>query len=689
MNIDKNLFQTLAQQLQRQLEAQFIKNIRFFQAKIPNIANRFRDYNVEKVKLQLSSEGYLNLVNTTLNDKPVYAYDPQQFCQDYVDQFAKTPRSYTVHFKAKNILDEENVTSISVANRCHETLDGLPNRLENQPIEATTDTLILNGIGMGYLIPQLLELTDIHNLIVLEPHADVFHASLHILDWEQVFQHFEQDDHSIKLIVEESPRQSMGSLRKHFHHIGPHHFINALHIEHLSSKEMNDTLERFMKSAALELIPSGYFDDEQVSLAHSLHNWRSRIPPLREFSPIERRSVDKPLFLIGNGPSLDLAKDFLRQNQDKAIIVSCGTTLGSLRKMGIKPDIHIEMERTRPVVEWISTSTDEAYRKDILLLALNTVHPDVFKMFDLNGMGMKTNDLGTHFVSQYISEGCNAINLAHCNPTVGNAGMAFSVALGFKNIYLFGLDLGFSAGTQHHSTLSTHYNMDEKHQKGLHLYNVEDKGNKTVPANFGGTVTTTFVYMSAKNSIEFLIRFIPDLNCFNTSNGVLIEGAQPIQLNEIQLDTQIENKLGLIHELYEQHFYMDGLNSADNDQTITNTFKPAAKVLDDLAAILSIPATDWHKAQLSIDRLHRLTLALGLNDTTQYCYTLLKGSIFGFNVFLSRALYCGNTREEALDHFNKVRELVHEFTLLCKEKTENKLLTLDAKTRNLDKKVKG
>lgn len=687
MNIDDNLFHTLAQQLQRQLEAQFIKNIRFFQKKLPDIAKKFETYNVEKVKLHLSPEGYLNLVNTTLNNKPVYAYDPQQFCQDYVDQFAKTPLVYKVNFKAKNILDEENVTYVSIANRCHALLDGLPRRLDSQPLESSTDTLILNGIGMGYLIPQLLELSDIRNIIILEPHPDIFHASLHILDWEQVFHHFEQENHSIKLIVDESPSKSMNSLRKHFYRIGTHHIINAYHIEHLSSKEMTVILERFIESARLDFLPSGYFDDEQVSLAHTVHNWRSQIPPLREFSPIENRSVDKPVFLIGNGPSLDTAKDFLKQNQDKAIIVSCGTTLGSLRKLGIKPDIHIEMERTRPVVEWISTSTDEAYRKDILLLALNTVHPDVFKMFDIRGMGMKTNDLGTHFFSQYISEGSNAINLAYCNPTVGNAGMAFCVALGFRNIFMFGLDLGFSSGEQHHSKLSTHYKMDDKHQKSLHLYDAKDKDNCEAIANFGGTVVTTHVYLSAKGSFERLISAIPKLRCFNTSNGILIEGAAPTKINEIQLEEKIENKSELVRALYQQHFYTDGLKPIDSDQAISIMFDPVIKALDKLKLLLATPPNDWEQAQLSINSLHKLILSLGLNNDTQYCYTLLKGSIYGFNLFLNRALYYGHNKQEALGYFNDIRELFLEFIALCRDKTENELLELDAKTRNLDKKV--
>ena len=45
--------------------------------------------------------------------------------------------------------------------------------------------------------------------------------------------------------------------------------------------------------------------------------------------------------------------DFLRENQDKIIIISCGTTLKALLKNNITPDIHVEMERTKYLIEYI------------------------------------------------------------------------------------------------------------------------------------------------------------------------------------------------------------------------------------------------------------------------------------------------------------------------------------------------
>jgi len=689
MNIDENLFNTLAQQLQQQLSTQFRKNISFFLKKDPTIAEKFRDFTPEKIKLRLLKEGYLNLVNTTLNDKAVYNGDPQQFCQTYVDKFVKHPNFYRVFSKKTNVIDEENDAHISTTNKCVEILDGIDFRASTNKLETTTNFLLLNGIGMGYILPQVLEYSDVKNLTVVEPHADIFHASLHILDWEQVYNHFESPLHSIKLIIGENTKTSINELRKHLNRIGLYNAVNAFVINHLSSKEMSDITDNFFEHLGMHFSTTGYFDDEQVSLAHTIENWRSNIAPLREHSSITGKYQEHPVFIIGNGPSLDSAAEFLKANHEKAIIISCGTTIGSLRKMGIKPDIHIEMERTRPVVEWLTSSTDQEYRRDITLLALNTVHPDVFSLFNNCGMGLKANDLGTHFFSQYIPEDQYAINLAFCNPTVGNAGLAFAAALGFKEVYLFGLDLGFSAGEQHHSKMSTHYRVKKQHVKSLDLYEREDTGNKEAPANFGGTVTTTPVYISARISFEACLRKHSHIKCYNTSNGLLIDQTTPIHPEGISLGCPISDKAYLTRQIFSEHFHTEGLIELASQEKINEQFAPAISTLNTLKELFSSNATDWEEAQHRLASQHSIMLALGFNKSTEYIYSLLRGSISAFNIKLNTALYLGNSREESLALYNNIRFQYLEFIEKSTLKIQQNLFKLDEQSRNLDSKIKS
>lgn len=676
MKLDNSLYKAQVQQLQLLLETQFRKNIAFFASKAPRVAETYENYTPSKVKLQLSDEGYLNLFNITLNNKPVYAYDPQQFCQDYVDEYAKLPNFYRVKNVKPRTLDRDNIVFMSTICQCLELLENQPTRLREKGLEDTTDTVLLNGIGLGYLIPQLLEKTDIRNLIVIEPHKDIFYASMHILDWEQVYENFEQPGYSIKLIVGESTNSTVHLLWQHFNRIGMHHALNTFAIDHLSSKEMSDITSTFFERLGTTFLALGYFDDEQMGLAHTIENWRQQIPPLREHALLTKDHVDLPVFVIGNGPSLDHAKDFLIENQNKAIIISCGTTSGSLKRMGIKPDFHVEQERNLSIYEWLTASTDDEFRQDIILLALNTVHPEIFKLFETRGMAMKQNDLGTHFFSKYIPDNQHTIRLGNCNPTVTNAGMAFAAALGFTEVYLFGVDLGYTDG-RHHSSESIHYSFNDTDAKELKFRQHDDDENLTQPGNFGKNVVTDKIFMGSRISFEAVLKTNQQITCYNVGDGLFIEHTKPVHAGEIKLDYEIENKRATAKDIFDRNFYIDGLEPIESSQKIKELFQPAILALGAMESLFHTKQDNWEKALLLLDQQHQVLLQLGLNQKSQYAYTLLKGSIVSFNIQFGKALHLGENREESLELYNSIRKIYLDFLKGCRQKIESDLLTFD------------
>ncbi len=88
----------------------------------------------------------------------------------------------------------------------------------------------------------------------------------------------------------------------------------------------------------------GFFDDEQIGFAHTFHNINAGYAFFSHGAATESLP---PVLLVGNGPSLDSHVNFIRQHQADSIIISCGTALSSLAKVGIKPDFHVEMERAQ------------------------------------------------------------------------------------------------------------------------------------------------------------------------------------------------------------------------------------------------------------------------------------------------------------------------------------------------------
>lgn len=671
-----------------ELEMMFQKNMEFFRQADPTIYNKYRNYTPTKIKMMLMPEGYINLVNADMGNSPVFNKDPVIFCQEYVKQYKLYPSRYRVIARTTKALDAENDAHISKMNPLIDYINSKELTHIMVPLEQETQFMLVMGIGLGFHITQLLQVTDIKHLCIIEPHEDIFYAALHTLDWRKLYEHFDHENTTFNLILGQTPDECYEQIRVYLNQIGLFNAAKPNFFDHLSSPEMKATTSMFFEKLPTLIGAMGYFDDEQISLSHSVANYRNEVPILRDHVLLNQNYRDKPAFVIANGPSLDKAKDFLLANRDKAIIFSCGTALGSLAKLGIKPDFHIEMERTRPVVEWIETSTDEEFRKDIILLGLNTIHPDTFALFETKGMGMKSNDLGTHFICQYIGQDQFVINMALSNPTVGNTGMAFATALGFNEIYIFGMDFGFAEDGKHHSTLSKHYDIDDEHQDDLHLYKHDAEGNITLEGNFGNNIVTTTVYAHARISVEALLIQNKHINCYNTSDGVLIRGSKPTRYEDINLSNTLEfDKKTYTKQLFTSHFNMTGLKKIRNNDEVIAKFSPVIDLFKEFRNIFNKDATNRSDAFMMLNKHHEIALSAGKDKIKQYSYSLIKGSVHSFNFVLAKSLYNGGSQEEGVEIFNKAKKFYLEFMDHAEKKLRNELLKTDARTRNLANKI--
>merc|ERR1711975_122901 len=86
-------------------------------------------------------------------------------------------------------------------------------------------------------------------------------------------------------------------------------------------------------------------------------------------------------FMVGNGPSIDASIDTIKEYQDKAIIISCGTALQVLHRYGIKPDFHAEIEQNRSTYDWAKSIYDDEYLKNVDLMSCNGIHPDTAELY--------------------------------------------------------------------------------------------------------------------------------------------------------------------------------------------------------------------------------------------------------------------------------------------------------------------
>lgn len=678
------------QQKNIELDLMFRKNMEFFERAEPSIFERFRNYTPTELQLVFTEEGYINLFNITGDKNPVYSTEPMQFCRDYVEKYVEIPSFYRVTARTTKAIDPENDAHIHNINPLIEYMNSKEVKATSPaPLEPRTQFMLVHGVGIGYHIPMILEKTDVQHMCILEPHVDNFYASLHTIDWKKLYDYFDREHSTLNLVLGQSPHNSFNMIRQYLNQIGLFNSVKPYLFDHLSSPEMKEASAVFFDKLPTMIGAMGYFDDEQVSLSHTVANYSEDRLILRDHVLLNKRTLDRPAFVVANGPSLDHCIEFLRKHQKEVVIFSCGTALGSLAKAGIKPDFHIEMERTRPVVEWIETSTTPEFRKDLICLGLNTVHPDTYALFETTGMGMKSNDLGTHFLCQYIGDNEFVVNFALCNPTVGNTGMAYATAFGFKEIYIVGMDLGFASDGSHHSSLSKHYDVKDEHQESLNLYKAETTGNKKVKGNFGDEVTSTAVYSHSRISVETLLRQYSHVTCYNTSKGAFIEGTIPRHIEDVTLEPQANwDKKSYCMDIFHKYFNNKGLKKISSPEQIAAHFEPAIDFCRDMEKLFAHKAKTREEAYGLLNTQHKRALKVGLNNKTQYAYSIMKGSIHSFDFVLAKCLYNGTSPDEGVDIFNNAVDFYQRFLKQAVAKIQSSLLKKDTRSRNLSQKLK-
>lgn len=385
-------------------------------------------------------------------------------------------------------------------------------------------SIIFLGVGLGYQIAETLERVESRNIIIVEPNLDLFFLSLFVFDWKNLIDYFSENNIRVRFVVGDKTDHILLYLKHFFAHHGSFLSFGLTVFKHYSSPQ-TDKIDKLIQSNLSFFLSLGFFDDYLFGLSHTYHNLSSK----KQFvidNKIKAPYDSTPVFVIGAGPSLDKNISFLRKFQDKAIIIACGTAIDSLYHAGIQPDFYANTERVPEISQALDLIPDKDFISKIILLSTSVCSPKVASFFSDTALFGKNNEFYLSFLSNYVKELKNIKSIEGINPLVGNMGVSGALHLGFKKLYLFGLDNGRKIGEDYlHSEFTYVYRKGSSGDKGsLNLY--ED-------ANFGGKVETNSLYMECAYRIgELIDNFLilkQDITCFNCSDGIAIRNTIPMR----------------------------------------------------------------------------------------------------------------------------------------------------------------
>ena len=640
------------------LQATLLANLALLKEQMPAIYDVFKDYTPSDTGVAIDEASNINLYN---KDKFVYQESPKDFAHKQVAEFLADPLYFKFilqHQDDENIIFEHSALLKSIYNvRTAET----DNTINNPAEEKRLDFVCVLGGGLGYQIEELFNKKDVLNVLLFEPSKDTFYALLHCIELKPLFAKCTANGGQFSIRVGGSEDGVINEISKILFENGHFNISQVLFFKHYDSPLIEKTVERIRGIGHRWAAGWGFFEDEIIGISHTLANLNAKFPVLKKPELVNNSLRQHPVYIVANGPSLDSAIEFLKTNQDNIIIISCGTALRALLSNNIKPDIHIEMERTAGLLEWIEsinrTSGLTIKLDEINIIALNTVYDNILKRFKSAHLLSKLNDAGGRLI-RALDTKKQFTYPDYSNPTVSNTALATAIELGFKQVYLIGTDLGFVSKEHHHSKHSIYFDNDFKHKK------VVEKGIEgafVVKGNFTEEVFTTPIFDSSKGNLELLLQKNLDVKVFNTANGAFIRYTEPKRIEDINDKETIADKQGKITSLLNKATSLEQL-SPYNIELKMNTIKSKTKyALEQLLAYTSVNFNSREELAdiFNIQNKSLLTLKNGNADDI-VVYWLIQGTFRYFQAYIMTSSYYYSDLEKRAGFINACVDAFNE-----------------------------
>lgn len=528
------------------LENNYKNNMEFLKNGWPEVYDSVNNADIRNYELNISKTGEYNIAK---NGQNIYPSRVDTAIQAQVNAFLDKPTMYFKkptwnkdsergYYHDKLITDIEKNSVYIKENKdfenYHENLDGY------------FPFLLMLGIGAGAHIQKLIQQSNgIKEILIVDESYEMLKISFHLMDWRPIFMYFKQKDHGLYFSINNNPSEvvniSLNTIFRNF----PYQFYFIPFYTHYKSTFFDSFKEKFLEKIDLGFSGLGFYDDEVISLEHTLQNLNDKRPIFRYTNKLPKNST---AFIIASGPSIDKDIEYIKKHKDNVVVISCGTALRVLYKNDIKPDFHMEIERPPEMVPIIENYGSKEYLKSIDMIGLNVVSHEVYSLFKSSKIYFRENDAGSSIVPNDVPK------LNHCNPTIVNGTLSFLSEIGFKKIYMFGTDMGFRDLDNHHSKHTIYY---DKYDYKTSTYIDKYSGNFDKDELFLTTPVLNWCKQRAENCIlDYNLRRKKKINYLNCSDGLYINGTTPFHSKNIQIEKNLskEDMLKGIENSFDSNF---------------------------------------------------------------------------------------------------------------------------------------
>ncbi len=535
------------------VEELFARNLEILKEYQPDLALALQQIEATESKLISIKNDY----NIDLGHIDFYNKGAKKFTNKQFNKFKQAPQRVELGWPTPMLDNSWKAQQF----RTEITKEYIEKGIKDQQVnlDDTGEIAIILGLGLGFHIDKFFSTYETSSIYVAEQYLEFVYHALHIHDVKGWYEKAKKRNGRFIILIGDDANSLLNNIFTNvkFKDFG---VIDGLYFyQHYDSLLLKQIKEMFDERISTFAANPGFFEDELVMMTNCFANITG--DKFWNFSDKIFFNKKTPAFIAGAGPSLDQSIEFIRENRDNLVLFSTGSSLSAILNSGLKPDFHAETENDAGPPKFIGKLAEKYDLSDIILIAPNTVHPMATKFFKRKILFFRDAVTSTKFFGKESQEIYSAV------PTVSNTAARIAIGLGFKDIYLAGIDFGARNKNEHHSKKTMYYDDGFMEENPAHkqatIYNLEVSGN------FGGIVYTNLSFLNAAVYLSSLYKSHPLINMFNLSDGIKILGAVPKLPETLEKFKNIKSKnreMEQVIALYDKNAAIMDISQGDINQ---------------------------------------------------------------------------------------------------------------------------
>lgn len=512
------------------------------------------------------------------------------------------------------------------------------------------------GVGLGLHVPFIHKKVNAKIYFIVEPSLELFRLSLFVTNYSEL---------SKWTMLFFSIADTEMEFRTKFDEI---YFKSLPYSHYIKFFPFIKNIEIYVNLIQNRLVTQGhilYSYNRELQSLHRTYGYAKEKYKIINISDNQNLKLfqNKKVLILAAGPSLQKNLEFVKNNQDKYIIVGILGIMPYLEENGIVPDIITQYdEQTKETMGLFNEVKDLAFFSNTMFLFSSHVCNELVKSIPKERL----------FLFHALFEAKKDFSYITA-PSIGEITYALMLKFGVKDISLLGIDMALDpdTGKSHYDGYDKGNSFIEGNKEAsMNTFGLKKNVFK-IKGNFLPEVETLPIYKASIDHVNFFTSKFggSDIVVYNLSNGAYFENIKPQKANELDMKTiSCINKEYINKELFDSFNFISTDTFLDkdieyNNQKLIDANKLKAK-LDSFYIGRKYPnASDFRKV------LHEIQIEL-LSDG--YTCTDLQKIIYNyFSHNITYIFYIINLKD--LDNpkkhikqlykifYNQINRIIHEY----------------------------